>query len=173
MDSNGKSRSTIWHWHGYKANTIQCFFHAILNGTWDVSNPGGIKTPDRQAGLRLKTDKGPQKDSYVPGCKVIKAKFQYGIWGCYLKTYAWMLIQHERWITMAETGRLRFSTNPGDTKEGIKAAPAPAPVPDPAPAPPVPEASNKSATERADAAEREVKRLKEELATLRSQKSAK
>ena len=32
------SRSAVWHWHGYKANQIQCLFHAIKDGGWNVDN---------------------------------------------------------------------------------------------------------------------------------------
>ena len=59
----GRSRSAIWHWHGYKANEIQCLFHRIRDGSWEVSNHQG--------------DGGPKKQEQVPGCKIVKGNGKY------------------------------------------------------------------------------------------------
>ena len=34
---SGRSRAAIWHWHGYKANQMQCLFRAIRAGTWNIT----------------------------------------------------------------------------------------------------------------------------------------
>ena len=33
-------------------------------------------------------------------------KFKFGLFGCYLKSYAWMLVQHEAWLTIAKSATL-------------------------------------------------------------------
>jgi len=91
-DSHVQSRSAIWHWHGYKANQIRCLFDRIKDGSWDVSK---------------NTDNGPTQ-SDVPGCQVVtgNGKFNMGLRGCYLVTYAWMLSQHERLQSIARTMKI-------------------------------------------------------------------
>ena len=96
------SRATVWHWHGYKANQVQCMFHAIKSGSWELNN--GEKFSTRRGGLNNPSDKGPLAKQ-VPGCKIIQGRFKFTLYGCYLSTYAWMLIQHERWLHMAKTAR--------------------------------------------------------------------
>lgn len=92
QDETLQSRSAIWHWHGYKANQIRCLFDRIKDGSWDVTK---------------NTDTGPTQ-SDVPGCQVVtgNGKFNMGLRGCYLVTYAWMLSQHERLQSIARTMRL-------------------------------------------------------------------
>jgi len=87
-----RSRSAVWHWHGYKADQIRCIFHRIKDGSWDVTKD---------------VNKGP-KQADVPGCEVVKGSGAYpnAMKGCYLVTYAWMLNQHERLQQMARTMRL-------------------------------------------------------------------
>jgi len=87
------SRAAVWHWHGYKANEIRCFFDRIASGAWDVTKG---------------TDKGPAQDQ-VPGCHVVKGSgvFPHALKGCYLVTYAWMLTQHETLQQIARTMRVK------------------------------------------------------------------
>jgi hypothetical protein len=91
-ETSTKSRSALWHWHGYKANQIRCLFDRIQDGSWDVTK---------------NTDTGPTQ-SDVPGCQVVtgNGKFNMGLRGCYLVTYAWMLSQHERLQTISRTMRI-------------------------------------------------------------------
>ena len=96
------SRSAIWHWHGYKANQIQCIFNAIKEGSWTLDNGPNFST--RRGGLNNPTDKGPLAKN-APGCRIIQGRFKFTLYGCYLSTYAWMLIQHERWLHIAKTAR--------------------------------------------------------------------
>ena len=76
MKDGASSRSSVWHWHGYKAHTIHCIFEAIKEGTWDVSTPDGITKWTHQA-FGQPTDTGP-KPPQAPKCKVIGGSFKFG-----------------------------------------------------------------------------------------------
>jgi len=88
-----QSRSAVWHWHGYKADQIRCFFDRIADGSWDVTK---------------NTDNGPLQQQ-VPGCAIVKGSgaFPRAMKGCYLVTYAWMLTQHERLQQIARSMQIK------------------------------------------------------------------
>jgi len=87
------SRAAIWHWHGYKADQIRCFFDRIADGAWDVTGD---------------TERGPA-EAQVPGCHVVRGsgQFPHALRNCYLVTYAWMLTQHERLQQIARTMQIK------------------------------------------------------------------
>jgi hypothetical protein len=87
------SRAAVWHWHGYKADQIRCFFDRIVDGSWDVTKS---------------TEQGPT-EADVPGCHIVKGSgaFPHAMKGCYLVTYAWMLTQHERLQQIARSMQIK------------------------------------------------------------------
>lgn len=83
----GKPMPRIWHWHGYKPADVACWHRAMRDGRWPWEKP---------------TCKGRGRCIYRPikasGCRYV-GSIKAG--GCYLRTYAYLLTQHENLVRMA------------------------------------------------------------------------
>ena len=82
----------IWHWHGYKHTDVRCWLRAMANGSW----PERAWRPPRHCESRRGSC------SYKPirgsGCRYLGRITPSR---CYLRTYTYLLEQHEQLLAMA------------------------------------------------------------------------
>jgi hypothetical protein len=62
--ATGQSRAAIWHWHGYKANQMQCLFRSIKAGTWNVSGAIDLRS-DPEGARPLQSPHLPSKATHA------------------------------------------------------------------------------------------------------------
>jgi hypothetical protein len=81
----------IWHWHGYKPQDVHCWLTAMGDGSWPARAWGDVRTPCNHPSCRW-------KPIFGSGCRFlgrIEPK------PCYLRTYAWLLSQHQKMLRLA------------------------------------------------------------------------
>ena len=82
----------IWHWHGYKPADVRCWLTAMENGSWPER---AWRRPACQGTHRGSCTYKPIRGS---GCRYY-GRITPG--KCYLRTYAYLLGEHERFLAMA------------------------------------------------------------------------
>ena len=103
----------IWHWHGYKPADVACWLGSMAAGAWPLrawrDTPGCVEGA-RARSLGAKEGGAclyqPIKDS---GCRYLGRIRQSK---CYLRTYTYLLMQHQRLLHLSRT--VSDSTFPGE-----------------------------------------------------------
>ncbi|KAL1498865.1 hypothetical protein AB1Y20_013389 [Prymnesium parvum] len=84
-------RARIWHWHGYKPADVRCWLDAMVSGAWPRRAWRDLDGCDGRGRCRYR----PVKDS---GCRWFS---RIELAPCYLHTYVHLLLQHERFLWLA------------------------------------------------------------------------
>lgn len=83
--------TSIWHWHGYKPDDVQCWLDAMRSGKWPQRAWRDLEGCDGRGRCRYR----PVKDS---GCRWFS---RLELAPCYLRTYVHLLLQHQRFLWLA------------------------------------------------------------------------
>lgn len=94
----------IWHWHGYKSSDVTCWLHAMANGTWPER---AWRQPTACDGRRGACSYKPIRGS---GCRYLGRITPSP---CYLRTYTYLLMQHERLLAHAQGRDTAVNTTHG------------------------------------------------------------
>ena len=94
MDGVAVKEPHIWHWHGYKGGDVQCWLDSMANGTWP------LRAWRKPEGCQKKRGACSYKPIRGSGCRYLGRITPNN---CYLRTYTYLLRQHQSLVALAQT----------------------------------------------------------------------